>query len=101
MLKARQLKRLREARIAEAYQPARSRNGFGEHGYKNGSLRFLREFCEDVLGTAVDESGCPTIPKDERGLPRWTHANRARPEEVSLRHPAEAIHGHDFVEDFY
>lgn len=101
MLKAKQLKRLREARITESYQPARSRNGFDEQGYRQGSLRFLREFCEDVLGTAVDESGLPTIPKDERGLPKWTHANRARPEEVSLRHLAEAIHGHDFVEDYY
>lgn len=95
MIHTKAIRQLREARIREAMQ-----HGTDIDGYRRGSLQFLREW-HDTLGVTLNESGRSTIPLDERGLPRPSQANCARPGEVSIRALAEAIHGHDFVEEFY
>ena len=65
-----------------------------------GRLAALREF-HDLLGLETDpRTGSPMVPLDERGMPE-SKPGRARASEFSLRHLAEAICGHDFVEEYY
>ncbi len=94
MIRTQQLRKLREARIRESMT-----HGTDLDGYRRGALKFVGELHES-LGVAVDGRGKGYIPTDDRGMPlRPTAA--ARPEEISLRGLAEAIHGHEFVEEFY
>ncbi len=94
MIRLRQLRELREARIRESMQ-----HGTDLDGYRRGALQFCAELHE-TLGVAIDERGRGYIPTDDRGLPHRPTAV-ARPSEVSLRILAESIMGHDFVEEYY
>jgi len=94
MISRRKLRQLFEARTSEAMT-----NGTDLAGYRQGCVQFVREFHE-TLGVALDESCRPTVPVNERGLPYKTEGS-ARASEVSIRALAEAIHGRDFVEEYY
>ena len=64
-----------------------------------GSLAFVRQVHDD-LGVALDSRGRPTYHRDEEGK-AYRAKGSARPDEYSLRYLAEAIMGHDFVEEYY
>lgn len=92
MIQFKALRSLFEGRAREAQQANRP---FGA-----ARLRALMEF-HDTLGLETDpRTGSPLIPSDERGLPQLK-PNRAQPREVSFRQLAEAIMGHEFVEEYY
>ncbi|MGH8356223.1 MAG: hypothetical protein ACRESF_01905 [Pseudomonas sp.] len=94
MIPMRNLRALREARISESMQ-----HGTDLTGYRRGAMAFVRELHES-LGVAVTDQGRAIIPLDARGLP-VRPKNVMRPEEYSLRGLAEAIMGHEFVEDYF
>lgn len=64
-----------------------------------GRLTALMEF-HNHLGLETDHRGVPMIPLDDRGLP-VLKPNRVKSSEISLRNLAEAIMGHDFVDEYY
>lgn len=94
MIRRQALRALREGRIRESMA-----HGTDLPGYRRGSMAFLREF-HQTLGVDIDTRGRPIIPLDERGLPHRPQA-AARADEVSIRDLAEAIMGHERVEDLY
>lgn len=77
-----------------------SRQAGGERAYGRGRLAALTEW-HDTIGLETDpRSGSPMIPVDERGLP-CLKAGRAAASEVSIRGLAEAIMGHETVDELY
>ncbi len=91
----RQIRRLLEARRAEHMT-----HGTDMAGYRAGSVAFLREFHE-TLGVRLDESLRPAFHTHPETGVGYKPAGTAKAEEVSFRHLAEAIMGHDFVEENY
>lgn len=87
MIRYQELRRIRESYEGQASSLREARIGF------------LREVF-DVLGLGCRSDGVPLIPTDERGLPRLK-PGRASMSEFSLRNLAEAIMGHDFVQEYY
>src|SRR5262249_61870131 len=73
-------------------------HGTDMDGYRRGSLAFARELHE-MLGCGIDDFGRPFIPKDERGWP-LRPKNAIHPSEISLRTLAEAVLGHDRVDQY-
>jgi hypothetical protein len=95
MISKRQIRRLFEARTREAMA-----HGTDMAGYRRGGLAFLREWHE-TLGVRFGDDcrpGFHTHPDTGVG---YKPAGSAHANEVSLRHLAEAIQGHDFVEEYY
>jgi hypothetical protein len=78
-------------RLEEARRNSRS--------FNDGRYAALREF-HDMLGLNTDARGFPQVQLDERGLP-LLKPGRIQAREFSLRGLAEAIMGHDFVEEYY
>lgn len=76
------------------------RHGTDLDGYRRGCLAFVREF-HDCMGVVLDDQAKPTFAIHESTGRMHKLPNSARPEEVSLRQLAEAVHGYDFVEEFY
>lgn len=76
MIKVSALRELREARIQEA------------RDVRTGSAIFVQELREKLLGITEDNFGR-----------RMIAPNSAQPEELSIRHLAESIMGHDWIED--
>lgn len=97
MIRRQALRALFEARISEAMQ-----HGTDMAGYRRGCLAFAREFHE-TMGTVLrEERGAiqADVHVNDRGLP-YKPRNSAHANEVSLRDLAEAIMGHDFVNQYY
>jgi hypothetical protein len=78
MFKKKQIRRMLEARVAEAGNEVQGRR------------RFVEEIRHDLLGVGEDDRGRPII-KD----------GSASADEFSLRELAEAICGNDFVEEYF
>src|SRR5262249_32942020 len=92
MIGPKALRSIFDGRLEEARQNNRS--------FIEGRLAALCEF-HDILGLETDpRTGVPQVPLDDFGLPQL-RPNRAQASEFSLRNPAEAIMGHDFVEEYY
>lgn len=68
-------------------------------GYRRGCLNFVRDF-HRILGVEFDGRRPGFALHESTGLAHKP-ANTARAEEVELRPLAEAIMGHDFVEEYY
>ncbi len=68
--------------------------------YGRGCVRFLEDFHES-LGVQFDGRRMkPTYPKGDDGRPTKTPGT-LRADEYSIRYLAEAILGHDFVDEYY
>lgn len=64
-----------------------------------GRMAFLKELHEGVLGmVSVDGRAMPGFDEDGRPARK---SGSARPSELSIRHLAEAIMGHEAVEEYY
>lgn len=87
----RSLKRMFDGHLREAQNNNRS--------FAEGRLAALREF-HDQIGLETDADGTPMIPLGEDGLPE-VRRGRAKFKEFSLRTLAEAIMGHENVEQLY
>lgn len=92
MIGYRALRGMFEGRLQEAQQ--------ANQPYGAGRLAALREFHDNLGLETHPRSGMPMIPRDERGLPQL-RPNRMPAREVSLRLLADAIHGHELVEELY
>jgi hypothetical protein len=93
MLTTKAIRQVFGGRLEEARRQNRS--------YGQGCMAALREW-NDMLGLeSHPRSAYPALPLDDRGLPYFKHQARVRPSEISLRSLAEAIHGHEFVEEWY
>lgn len=67
---------------------------------REARLNFVRLF-HDTMGVGLDADATPTFRlKESTGKPELL-PNSCKPEEVSLRNLAEAIMGHEFVNNFY
>lgn len=89
MIATSNIRKLFQSRISEARSP---KSGEGHRA-------FLREWYE-TLGLIPDSRMRPTYITE--GVGRYTFGEgRASPSEVSLRGLADAIMGHDFVEEYY
>lgn len=91
MLGYKALRKIFDGRLTEA----KSNNGNRAQGRVNA----LREFF-GLLGLEADGYGNPRIQLDENNMP-VLQEGRMRAREVSLRHLAESIMGHEFVEEYY
>src|SRR5581483_12389121 len=91
MIQFRQLRSIFEGRAAEAQRGGRT--------LRSARVAALEDFYE-CLGMGAVDDGVPAVPLNDRGMPEL-RPNRAGAREVSLRHLAEAIMGHDFVEEYF
>ncbi len=89
---------LRQRYIRELFE-ARCEEGRADRTGRSGRLQFVRDFWE-TCGVLMDDRGRPTYDNDERGQPRLLEG-RCRPEEVSIRELADAIIGHDNVQEYF
>lgn len=98
MFSYRALRQMWTKHLEEANNNPARQGGHGD--YWTGRLGALREF-HDTLGLDTHpRSGLPMIPVNESGLPDLK-PRRAPAREFSLRTLAEAIMGHEFVEEYY
>jgi hypothetical protein len=88
MLQMRAIRDLFRGRVGENPRDARA-----------GRRTFLQEWYQ-TLGITADEQCRPTYLTEGNGHYHFGE-HRCRPEEVSIRDLAEAIHGHDFVNEYY
>jgi hypothetical protein len=95
MIRTKTLRELFTARVTEAMA-----HGTDLAGYKRGGVQFVKEF-HDTLGVRLDTDLRPGFNTDPTTGVGYKPAGTARADEVSLRHLAEALMGHEFVEEYY
>src|SRR5262249_8264226 len=92
MIRYKALRSMFDGHLREAHQNNRS--------LQSARVAGLRELF-DTIGLTMDEQSFgPATNLDERGLPVLKEG-RAQSIEVDFRELAEAIAGHDFVDEFY